>query len=338
MRKELLLRHIQGNASASEQEQVLQWIGRSEQNRQYYIDLKNLWVSQTLPDTRATEAELAQIRALTSRKPERKPLKIMTWLPTAIAAAAVLALVLVLAIPGRNDKVMYDFAGIPAAYKHTVYTESGVKSQVTLPDGTHVWLNSESKITFPDQFQGERREIEFSGEAYFEVAKDSLHPMRIYTNKGFDVEVLGTSFNLKCYGDDPTATATLYSGRIQLVSEGGQTLAVKPNEIVTVGEKKRTYSTIPSIQVRSARGAAIDNQSAWKNGRLVFEETPMDEVVKMLRRWHGVDIVVQDPGILKYRITAEFGAESISQIAGMLRYCARIDYRIEDNTVYFFSR
>jgi len=339
MKKELLLKHIQGDATLREEAQVLQWIGRSERNREYYIDLKNLWVSQTLPDSRASESELAQIRALTTRKTERRAPKILTWLPTAVAAAAVLALVLVLTIPGRDDAVRYEFAGIPAEYKHTVYTESGVKSRVTLPDGTKVWLNSESTLTYPDSFQGGRREIAFSGEGYFEVVSDSLHPMRIMTGKGFDVEVKGTSFNLKCYDEDPAATATLYTGHIRLIAQDGQHVDIQPDQTCLI-QKKRSYSSIPSVTVLSEQKAFANQQSLWKDGRLVFDATPMEEVVKMLRRWHGVEIVVQDPAILKYRITAEFGSESIAQIAAMLRYTARIDYRIdeEDGVVYFFGR
>ena len=337
MNKDTLLRHIQGDATPDEAAQVLDWIGKSDQNRQYYIELKNLWVSQTLPDTRATEAELALIRARTIRKSERKVSRILIWLPTAIAAAAMLALVLVLTIPSRNSAVRYTFADIPTEYKHTVYTESGVKSHITLPDGSKVWLNSETTLTYPDQFQGNRREIEFSGEAYFEVAKDTLHPMHIFTGKDFDVEVLGTSFNLKCYENDVTATATLYTGHIQLVAKDGQKVDIAPDQTCLI-RKKHSYSTIPTVTILSDQPAVAQKQSAWKEGRLVFEQTPMDEVVKMLRRWHGVEIVVKDPAILSYRITAEFGSESIAQIAGMLRYTARIDYKIEDNVVYFFSR
>lgn len=362
MRKELLIKHISGAANEQEQKQVIAWITESTANRQYYKNLKNVWVSQTLPQNVVAEEDMAQIRELTYKKVAGKntqqtygeftlngqtsptkpqqfyTLKRALYITTSVAAVAVIGLILMIYkyeySPREASVNRISLAHIPTQYKHTVYTENGVKAKLTLPDSSQVWLNSGSTIIYPDKFYGDTREIEFKGEAYFKVRKDSLHPMIINTNKNFAIEVLGTEFNVKSYDEDKTAQTTLYSGVINLVSEkrGRQTKRqIKPFETCIIGEEK-----LPEIS--SVAQKIAQNTAAWKEGRLIFVSTPMSEVVKVLQRWHGVEINISDPAILDYKITADFYSESMVQIANILKFCALVDYKIEDNKFIFLGR
>lgn len=228
----------------------------------------------------------------------------------------------------KQEQIRINLAEIPAEKLHTIYTEKGVKSTVRLPDGSTVQLNSDTKITFPDNFVGATREVELSGEAYFNVKSDSLKPLIVNTKKGFQVKVLGTEFNVKSYDNDNMAQATLYEGSINLITPMATTV-VKPNEQVVIETGSAVKLVVPSV---------IADTKAWTEGRLVFEETKMSEVVKMLERWHGVKIIVKEPKILNYTITANFNSESIYQIMYVIKNCSLIDYNITDNIVTLFSR
>lgn len=354
MRKELLIKHISGSANAQEERQVLAWITESDANRQYYKNLKNIWISQTLPQDVVKEEDMGQIRELTHKSAMRQTtqqwqtisakqrqfrfLKRVLYIACSVAAVAVMGLVITI-YRYELDRREADFnqiilAQVPSQYKHTVYTENGVKAKLILPDSSQVWLNSGSTIVYPDKFYGDTREIEFKGEAYFKVRKDSLHPMIITTNKNFIIEVLGTEFNVKSYDEDETAQTTLYSGVINLVSKesGRETKTqIKPFETFIIGKAK-----LPEISPVAKKFA--ESTTAWKEGRLIFVSTPMSEVVKILQRWHGVEIEISDPAIADYKITADFYSESMVQIANILKFCALVDYKIENNKFVFLGR
>ncbi|MEG0518902.1 MAG: FecR domain-containing protein [Bacteroidales bacterium] len=228
----------------------------------------------------------------------------------------------------KQEQIRIKLAEIPAEKLHTIYTEKGVKSTVQLPDGSTVQLNSDTKVTFPDNFVGDTREVELSGEAYFKVQSDSSKPMIVNTNKGFQIKVLGTEFNVRSYDNDNTAQATLYEGSIHLITPTATTV-VKPNEQAVIEPNKVVKLVVPSV---------IADTKAWTEGRLVFEETKMSEVVKMLERWHGVKMIVKDPKILNYTITANFNSESIYQIMYIIKSCSLVDYKIAENVVTLSSR
>ncbi len=344
MKKDLLIKYIVGNATPDEEKNVLDWIGKHPDNKKYYMDLKNLWVAQTMPQTKASVEELAAIRHLTGSVFEAKYKRrgIIMYICGSVAAAAVIALSFIIFSEERSIKmedienfVRIQLADIPKEYRHEVYTEKGVKARVVLPDSSQVWLNSESRIVYPDKFMGNTREIEFAGEAFFDVKKDSAAPLMIRTNKDFTVKVTGTSFNLKSYEDDNEAVATLYSGIIDIIGTGGKKEKIitrmYPNQMCVLKDDKKPV--LARVGAETAR-----KEYAWKDGKMIFDGTRMADVVKMLRRWHGVDIVVEDPVILDYKITADFESESIVQIAEMLRYCALIDFKVSDNKVYFKKR
>ncbi len=348
MDKNLLIRHIAGNCAAQEEREVMEWLSASELNRKYYSDLKNMYVRSTLPESRASDNEVAGFwnrvgRAANAISAERlrKLYRRKLVVSYAVSAAAVLLLAFVLFRDGFTEKDLKDdyvriaLSELPSEYVHTVYTENGVKAKLFLPDSSVVWLNSGSEIRYPDRFAGETREVEFSGEAYFDVRSDSLRPMIVKTNRDFEVRVFGTEFNLKTYDDRRNAEATLYSGKITLVSgieSGNERITeVMPNEKIILSDEG--ISKVVDMKIRESVVTR-----AWKEGRLIFNATRLEDVVKELRRWHGTPVVVKDSRILDYRITADFNSESIVQIAEMIKYCALVDYEYRDGVLYLFAR
>lgn len=197
----------------------------------------------------------------------------------------------------------------------------GVRSQIVLPDGSNVWLNAESTIRFKVPFDPESRDIAMTGEAYFEVKKDTQRPFQVESGK-VKVKVLGTHFNCKAYKEDMALEVVLVEGKVTLNtsdSSVGEELVLKPGERAVID--KITNST--SITTENP-----EKYIAWHKGKLVFDETAMPDVALQLERWFGVDVEIHDPKILSYRITTTFENEPLHQVLELLALSSpiRINY------------
>jgi transmembrane sensor len=161
-------------------------------------------------------------------------------------------------------------------FYNTLSTARGGQTQVTLADGTKVWLNALSSLRFPTAFTGATREVELTGEAYFEVAHVNGQPFRVHAGKTL-VEDIGTRFDVNAYADEPDLTATLLQGAVRV---NGQTLA--PGEQAAVTE---------AGQLSLRKGIDPDAVLGWKNGEFVFNRLDMAAVLRQVSRWYDVDIV-----------------------------------------------
>lgn len=171
-----------------------------------------------------------------------------------------------------EDKVVYS----------TIKTPRGGQYQITLPDGTRVWLNADTKLTYPSRFTGEEREVELTGEAYFEVVPFSIEgskvPFLVKTAQQ-EIEVLGTQFNIKAYTDDDVdAQTTLVEGAVQLHASG-KTLLLQPGE-----------QGISNEHGLNKKKVEVSQYIAWKNNEFVFEETELKDALKILSRWYDFDL------------------------------------------------
>lgn len=163
---------------------------------------------------------------------------------------------------------------------NTLSTPRGGQYQVVLNDGTKVWLNAASSLRFPTMFTGKEREVELTGEAYFEVAKNKSMPFHVKVN-GMQVNVLGTHFNINAYSEEPAMKTSLLEGSVQVVN-GSFTNKLKPGEQGIVTHKNS------SIDVRIAD---MDAVMAWKNGLFEFQGADIATIMRQLSRWYDVDIV-----------------------------------------------
>lgn len=338
MKKSLLLKYIKEEASKEEIKAILDWLDKSPDNQEYFIALKNLWIAQHMPNISAEEKEFDIFQQEIRNLKTNNRYKIISILSSVTAVAAIFFIIVRPSASSIEQKLKENhlqiaLADIPTQYLHTLYTESGVKGFIILPDSTQVWLNSETKIVFPDKFIGNTREVLIEGEAYFNVAKDSLKPMIVNTRKGFYIKVLGTEFNLKSYSNDDVAEATLFSGKIDLLYNHAPS---NKNTITHVAPNEKAIITKNTIEVISP--TEIQDIRAWTEGRLIFESTPLEVAIKTLERWHGVKFNIKDSKVLAYPITATFKSESISQIMEMIKYCTTIDYKIQSDVVEVFAR
>lgn len=326
MEEEILIRYFNDNCTPQEEQMVLQWANENEQNKETFIKMKNLFVSQSMPLAEASDAEYREFR----KNIIGFPVKFSTIFRYTAAAIAIILLALNLHfnwIAKEPKEATVRLADLPQECVNTIYTVKGVKGEVQLPDGSKVWLNSDSKITYPTHFSGASREIEFSGEGYFNVIKDSLRPMIVRCNKNFRIEVYGTTFNVKSYDNEETAQATLYSGTIHLVEESGG------KEKITNILPDESYIIQPGAKPKNIKLAEPEIVSAWKEGNLIFDSTTLKEAIKTLERWHGVTINVENPKLLSMHITANFKSESIVQILELLKFSIDFNYQINENVV-----
>src|SRR5690606_24636103 len=157
-------------------------------------------------------------------------------------------------------------------------TPRGGTYQVTLSDGTRVWLNAESRLIYPTRFDGDARNVELEGEAFFEVSS-STKPFFVQSSDQI-IEVLGTEFNISAYGDNLQTTTTLVSGSVSLQNrQSAQVRTLEPGEQAIVREDKVGVRTVD-----------VADYTAWKDGLFVFNDTPLSEVLGQLQRWYGVDL------------------------------------------------
>lgn len=165
-------------------------------------------------------------------------------------------------------------------------TPRGGQYQVILPDGTKVWMNAESSLRYPVQFHGNNRSVTLSGEAYFETAADPAKPFFVNINNKAEVEVLGTSFNINAYTNEPNIAATLVTGKIKTTNRSG--IRHPASEILLPA-----HQAIISANEIKVEKADMDKALAWKNGLFNFENADVQTVMKQLERWYNIDVVYE---------------------------------------------
>lgn len=191
-----------------------------------------------------------------------------------------------LADQGSTDIIKLDDGGL--AYKagtaassemlyNTIKTPKGLQYRIVLPDGSTVWLNASSSIKFPARFTGKTRTVEITGEAFFEVKKNTELPFMVQT-KHLGVGVLGTSFNINCYEDEPASTLTLKDGSVQLHSDYG-TVILKPGE----------QGFIENNQLKTKQ-VDVGLATAWKEGVFDFNDKDLPGLMRQIARWYAIEV------------------------------------------------
>jgi len=345
MKKSTILKYINGELSESERISVLEWASADKSNELYIARLKNIDISQSLPDEEASEEELKKIfdlidRAESVKKEDKESnyfvlKKSVVWRVASVILLLVISGLYFLNQSGKGGNQLAENTFKTITYKNfatskVLYTPKGVKAYLILPDSSQVWLNSDTRIEFPDTFDVNVRNVSISGEAYFKVVKNQQRPMVVKTKKGFSIEVLGTEFNIKAYDNDSKAQATLYSGEINLLRERDNKIIstkVEPLQTIIIN------SEVAGINVSKVIKETPADDSAWKEGKIIFDSTPVSELIKTLERWHGVEFIIKDPEILDYKITATFNSESIVQIMDLIQLTSLIKYEVQNRKV-----
>lgn len=227
----------------------------------------------------------------------------------------------------KTDHGELVYNGFDSNYKNarsedfnTLITPRGGEYRVTLPDGSKVWLNAISTIKFPGVFKGNIREVELNGEAYFEIAKNSAMPFRVKSN-GTEIEVIGTHFNVKSYGNEKLMKTTLVEGSIKITA-GNSSHLLKPGQqaIVTKGK----MSVLDNVD--------IVEQLAWKNGLFLFKDASIVEIMEQASLWYDLKVTFEGK-ISTKKFTGKISRNaSPTEFMNMLKYIG-IQYKMYGNNI-----
>jgi ferric-dicitrate binding protein FerR (iron transport regulator) len=204
-----------------------------------------------------------------------------------------------------------------------IMAESGQKTKILLPDGTHVWLNSDSKLSYASDFNRNNRHVKLEGEAFFEVEKYSGVNFTVAT-ECVDVIVQGTAFNVSAYKEDPSIKISLQRGKVSLVYPDNTFIATLcPNQIASVSKKDRNWMV---------RSCDAEMERLWTRNKLKFENTPATEVFRKLERWYGVNIFVENMNEeIHYGFTLK--SESLREILYEINKITPITYKVNGEEV-----
>ncbi len=201
-------------------------------------------------------------------------------------------------------------------------TPKGGTYQVTLSDGTKVWLNAGSTLTYPSRFTGNERVVELKGEAYFEVSSQQTAkktPFKVITN-GQAVEVLGTQFNISAYPDDPETRTTLVEGTVQIVNRQSKIVnRLQPGQ----------QSIVRGVDI-NVQNVDVSPYVAWKDGTFYFDNTPLPDIMRQMARWYDVEVVYEGEAPQEL-FSGEMSRNVTLQTVLLLLHVSEIKYRIEGN-------
>ncbi len=236
--------------------------------------------------------------------------------------------------------------------KSEISTKNGSRTKVQLPDGTSVWLNSSSKLTYDNQNFGDKiREVSLIGEAYFDVVKNATKPFIIHTAK-MDIKVLGTAFNVKSYPGDKTTETSLIHGSVEVtLNDRHEKIMMKPNEKLIINnddaktlpvnsmvtsQKLSSAATKPIIELSHLTRYPSDNsivETGWINNKLIFTNESLEEIATKMERWYGVTIHIKNEKLKKELLTGSFEKETLPQALKALQFTTRFNYKIEKDTI-----
>ncbi|MEX0881937.1 MAG: FecR domain-containing protein [Cyclobacteriaceae bacterium] len=203
-------------------------------------------------------------------------------------------------------------------------TVPGVKSHLTLSDGSQVILNSGSKLKYVQNFEKDRREVHLKGEALFNVAKDTQRPF-IVNSRGTQTTALGTSFNIKAYYGE-TLDISLLTGKVAVNREGliDELVTLSPGEALKIDTEKDQLGK---------SGFDKDLVIGWTKKRIIFQETPLIEAIRVLENWYGVQISIKNKPVDPVLLSGKFQEETLENVLEGLRFSARFDFEIDKEKV-----
>lgn len=273
---ELLMKYIKGETTPEEREKVVRWLDEDPEHIHQYHSLRKLYDISLWSPIEESQQEEKQTRTL-------KPV----WIEFLKVAAVIL-------ITFLGTKAFFEWKD-ESVKMQTVIVPAGQRAELLLADGTKVWLNSRSKLKFPDRFQKDARNVELDGEGYFEVTHQEDAPFTVHTSK-YDVKVLGTEFNVKAYNSKNQFEASLLKGSVEVSNMNkSQVVRLRPDEQVISDGSQLIRSVI------------LDkNYFRWKEGLLCLDDESIGGLIDKLELYYDVKIIVQQASLMKYHYSGKF--------------------------------
>jgi len=315
----LITRFLSGEASSKETEELRKWAESSEENLLYLRHFKNIWDNSSgrpeldsIDTGKALDNITKQIRSGSSyRRLWSAWKKIAAILIIPLILGNILYLILSPSYSSKNSEPVFN----------ELYAAFGTRSALKLSDGTSVWLNSGSRIKYPDRFKGSNRTIQLEGEAYFEVFSNPGKPF-IVISPSLCTTAKGTKFNVNDYSKSEESGVTLVEGKIDVCRHKngmntGQSISLVPNQHFLVNNVTGDTSL-----------AHVDTYKyiSWKDGKIIFRNEPLSRVVQEIGKIYNVDIEIAGDEIKDFTYRATFEDESLEEILKLLKISSPVDY------------
>ncbi len=352
----LLSRSLSGEANIEEMQSFQQLLQQDAALQQQYELLKRMWFANEKGD-KDTKGEneqenishilrMARVEAAGENENLAVPLKSNRKFYYFFLAAAAL-LIIVAGVWMFNKENTF----LSNAKVQTLVADNGSRTRTILPDGSTVWLNAGSHISFSQNFNGRTREVTLDGEAYFDVVKQPQRPFIVHVS-GYDIKVLGTAFNVKSYTTDKTVETTLLRGLVQVTKQGAtneKPIFIRPNEKLIIDKIAAntginlpyTNELVPASPSKDYTIKNLDTtqsekekiETAWVYNRLEFKGDNFEELAQKLERWYNISIVFEDDAVKRLSFYGSFEAETVQQAFDALKAAARFNYSINNQIV-----
>jgi ferric-dicitrate binding protein FerR (iron transport regulator) len=301
-------KYLEGKTTVSESEQIRSWLINPENDVELRQILGEIWANSEIqlkgqaPDfNRMLDQVHHQINNQQIHQLKPRALSTSFYQVFSRVAAILIIPLLLLSVYFYFNPAQTSNQLVSNTFRE-IYTKPGTRTQIDLPDGTRVWLNDGTTFRYPEQFTGTQREVFVDGEAYFEVKSNPENPF-VVNNPMMNTVVTGTHFNLNAYSADNYFEATLLEGKIHLENEN-KNLVMKP------GEQVQFDSHLENVVQKTVDP---QNAAAWVDGKLIFKDEKLETAIKKLARWYNVEIIVTDPEITNYLMTATIQDEKLDQ-------------------------
>ncbi|MBS1946425.1 MAG: FecR family protein [Bacteroidetes bacterium] len=281
----------------------------------------------------------------------RKGKEFFLWSGLGLTTIIAVVLFAIYFLPPKksNEPMMVQMEQQAAKPFNEIATKNGSKTNLILPDGTKVWLNAGSRLTYDSSYNKNIREVSLSGEGFFDVVKNKERPFIIHASN-INIKVLGTEFNVRSYPNEKTTEAALIRGSIEVTfkNKPAKKIILKPNEKIIVENVIQGKETGDAGNNRPAKMKDIADEVAikaltheqktgdiietsWVENKLVFQDESFEDIARQLERWYGVTITFQNKQLKENHLTGSFKNETIRQALDALKFTAPFNYSIDSN-------
>lgn len=309
----LIARYLSGEADADQIAELNAWISSEEENKQLFTSMRESWAlneALNVENNTDLDEEWSAFSSRTGISDEAVSRKLQPQSSRRFMRVA--AILLILIVPSITYFLFFMNPGEDVLLAKDHIIES------TLPDGTQITLNTGSSLHYPSKFKGKERKVSLEGEAYFDVAHNKKKAF-VINAKEMQIRVLGTSFYVNTRADDKTMEVVLMSGSVQINYKDKEML-LEP------GDKAVVLTSFGEIVKQENNNP---NLLAWKTRKLQFNDTPLGEIVDILKKVYQKDILVLNPDVLNCRITATFNGQSLEAVLLVLQ--STIDIKVKPN-------
>lgn len=351
---ELIVRFLSGETSTDENQFISEWICESGGNREYFESFRNLWLaSSQIPSPKRFAKQSSTPPSFELSNPHKT-----NFLRELIKVAAIFIFALFTGALGYHFWIADKQVSGKTSKPVTVESCRGAMSVVVLPDGTKVWLNAGSKITYDKNYNIGQRDINLAGEAYFDVITNPSKPFVVRAGK-LAIKALGTSFNVKAYPEDHSIITTLVKGKIVIEGKDNHnkdfTVDLKPKQTITYFADQKEFiakqtdgakTNEVATDVHKPSQVAMEDLSmiklvevktelytSWRGENWVIEKQNLGNLARQLERRYNVTIEFASESIKKYRFSGTIQNETIEQIMEIMRNTMPLKYSIENGKI-----